>query len=451
MRNRLLALTTAIVVAIAVLAADAQQSPAADRLEKLIRDRVDSGMAIGLVVGVLEADGTRRTAAYGTAGPGAKPLSDKSIFEIGSITKVFTGTLLADMAARGVLAVDDPAQKHAPEMMRLPTRGEKPITLLDLSTHHSGLPRLPDNLAPKDPANPYVDYTLERLNAFLQGYTLTRDIGATFEYSNLGTGLLGAILANRAGTGYESLVRERILSPLGMTMTGVQVSAAMAPESAIGHNAAGVPVPAWISGVLVGAGGLRSNVDDMLKFLDANIGPPKSALERAMRTAHEPRRDAGGMRIGLNWLTRTVGQDRIVWHNGGTGGFRTFIGFDPERQIGAVVLSNSAHGVDDIGFHLINAAVPLLPTAVQLPPEKLRRYAGVYELAPEFRIDVTVEGGRIYIQATKQPRFEILPQSETEFFVRAFEARITFVVENSETTVLILRQGGLDQRARRLR
>jgi CubicO group peptidase (beta-lactamase class C family) len=451
MRNRLLALITAIVVAIAGLAADAQQSPAADRLEKLIRDRVDSGMAMGLVVGILAADGTRRIAAYGAAGPGAKPLTEKSIFEIGSITKVFTGTLLAEMAASGMLAVDDPAQKHAPDMMRLPTRGEKQITLLDLSTHHSGLPRLPDNLAPKDPANPYVDYTLERLNAFLQGHTLTRDVGATFEYSNLGTGLLGAILANRAGTDYESLVRERILSPLGMTMTGVQVSPAMASESAIGHNAAGAPVPPWVSGVLVGAGGLRSNVDDMLKFLDANIGPPKSALERAMRTAHEPRRDAGGIRIGLNWLIRTMSQDRIVWHNGGTGGFRTFIGFDPERQIGAVVLSNSAQGVDDIGFHLINAAVPLLPTPVQLAPEKLRRYAGVYELAPEFRIDVTVEGGRIYIQATKQPRFEILPQSETEFFVRAFEARITFVVEHGETTALILRQGGVDQRARRLR
>jgi len=311
------------VVASALLSADAQHFPDKDRLERMIRDRVDSGMATGIIVGVVEADGTRRTAAYGTAGPGAKPLSAKSVVEIGSITKVFTATLLADMAARGTLKIDDPAQAHAPAKMQLPTRGGKQITLLDLSTHHSGLPRLPDNLAPKDPANPYVDYTLERLRTFLQRHTLGRDVGAAFEYSNLGTGLLGVLLANRAGTDYESVVRERILSPLGMTMTGVQYSPAMTAERVVGHSATGAPVRGWDSGMLVAAGGLQSNLDDMMAFLDANIGPPRSALERAMRTAHAPRRDAGqDMRVGLNWLTRSVGKDRIIWHNGGTGGGR---------------------------------------------------------------------------------------------------------------------------------
>ena len=450
-RHRAVALMGAIAFSF-VLAAHAQHFPDSDRLERLIRDRVDSGMATGIIVGVLEADGTRRTAVYGAAGPGAKPLTEKSVVEIGSITKVFTGTLLADMVARGELGIDDVAQTHAPAMVRLPIRGQRQITLLDLSTHYSGLPRLPGNLAPADPANPYADYTLERLRIFLQGQSLARDVGAAFEYSNLGTGLLGVLLANRAGADYESLVRQRILAPLGMNMTGVQYSPAMAAERVVGHGATGAPVRGWDSGVLVAAGGLQSNLDDMLAFLDANVGAPRSALERAMRTAHEPRRDAGeDMRIGLNWLTRTVGQDRIIWHNGGTAGFRTFIGFDPERQVGAVVLSNSAQGIDDIGFHLINAAMPLLPTPVHLPPERLRRYVGVYEMTQQFRIEVTVEDQRIYIQATNQPRFEILAQSETEFFVRAFEARIAFITENGETTALVLRQGGMENRARKLR
>ena len=445
-------LTAAFVASALALAAGAQHFPDSERLQKLIRDRVDSGMATGIIVGVLEADGTRRTAAYGAAGPGAKPLSEKSVVEIGSITKVFTGTLLAEMAARGVLSVNDPAQAHAPDKMRLPTRGEKQITLLDLATHHSGLPRLPDNLRPEDPANPYADYTLERLLSFLERHTLARDVGAKFEYSNLGTGLLGVLLANRAGADYESLVRDRILMPLGMTMTGIQYSQAMTAERVAGHGVNGSPVRGWDLGLLAGAGGLRSNLDDMLKFLDANVGPPTSALERAMRAAQQPRLDVGqGTRVGLNWLTRTVGKDHIVWHNGGTGGFRTFIGFDPERQVGAVVLSNSAQSVDDIGFHLINAAVPLLPTPVTLKPEMLGRYVGVYELNPNFRLEVTVEGSRIYIQATKQPRFEIFAQSETEFFVRAVEARIAFIVENGQSTALILRQGGVEQRARKLR
>jgi D-alanyl-D-alanine-carboxypeptidase/D-alanyl-D-alanine-endopeptidase len=318
-------LTTACVVASAlVVAAGGQHVPDSERLQKLIRERVDSGMATGIVVGVLEADGTRRTAAYGAAGAGAKPLSEQSVVEIGSITKVFTGTLLAEMAARGVLGVDDLAQAHAPDKMRLPTRGDKQITLLDLATHHSGLPRLPDNLRPADPANPYADYTMERLLSFLERHTLVRNVGEKFEYSNLGTGLLGVLLANRARVDYESLVRERILAPLGMNMTGIQNSQAMTAERAVGHSATGSPVRDWDSGVLAGAGGLQSNLDDMLKFLDANVGPPTSALERAMRAAHQPRLDVGqDTRVGLNWLTRTVGKDRIVWHNGGTGGFRT--------------------------------------------------------------------------------------------------------------------------------
>lgn len=451
--SRWIFMATAILGSILSIAGATQHVPDDARLQALIRERVDSGMATGIVIGVLEADGTRRTAAYGSPGPGAKPLSTKSIFEIGSITKVFTGTLLAEMTARGEVTPDDPAQMHAPATMRIPVRGDKAITLVDLATHHSGLPRMPNNLAPADRANPYADYTKERLSAFLASHTLSRDIGATFEYSNLGAGLLGCLLANRAGTDYESLVRERVLVPLGMTMTSTRYSAAMTAERVAGHGTSGAPVPGWDLDALVGAGGLRSNLDDMLTFLDANVGAPRSALERAMRIAHEPRREAGDttMRVGLNWMTRTVGADRIVWHNGGTAGFHTFIGFDPVREVGVVVLTNFAQGADDIGFHLVNSAVPLLPTAIRVAPDVLRRYAGVYELTPEFRIEITVEDGRIYAHATKQSRFEIAAESETQFFPRAFDARITFVTEGDAVTGLILRQGGTEQRARKLR
>ena len=281
----------AVLASVMALTAGGQHVPDDARLEALIRARVDSGAATGIVVGVLEADGTRRVAAYGNPGPSAKPLSAKSVFEIGSITKVFTGTLLADMAARGKVSLEDPEQKHAPATMQIPTRGDKRITLVDLSTHHSGL-RLPSNIAPADRANPYADYTAERLGAFLRSHTPARDAGASFEYSNLGTGLLGFLLANRAGTDYESLVRARILEPLGMEMTGIQYSPAMTAERAIGLDASGSPVSGWGFDVLAGAGGLRSNLDDMLDFLDANVGAPRSALERAKRMAHEPRRDA---------------------------------------------------------------------------------------------------------------------------------------------------------------
>jgi len=149
--------------------------------------------------------------AYGTLEKGHMgPLNGDTIFEIGSISKVFTSLLLADMVNRKEVALDDPAAKYLPEHVRMPERSGKAITLLDLSTHRSGLPRVPGNLNPKDPTNPYADYSVDDLYQFLSGYTLPRDPGSEVEYSNLGGGLLGHILAHRAGTDYESLIRSRI-------------------------------------------------------------------------------------------------------------------------------------------------------------------------------------------------------------------------------------------------
>ena len=159
-----------------------------------------------MVVGTIDADGGTSMAAYGDPGPGALPLDADSLFEIGSITKVFTATLLADMVDRGEVALDDPVSKDLPETVRVPERNGRKITFVDLATQSSGLPRMPDNMHPRDPANPYADYTLEQLYDFLGRFTLTRDIGSQYEYSNLGVALLGGALARRAGASYEALL-----------------------------------------------------------------------------------------------------------------------------------------------------------------------------------------------------------------------------------------------------
>jgi D-alanyl-D-alanine-carboxypeptidase/D-alanyl-D-alanine-endopeptidase len=277
-------------------------------LTKLLKDRVDEDRATGLIVGVMEADGSTRIVSYGSAGAGAEPLGANSVFEIGSITKVFTATVLADMAQKGEVKLVAPAQTYAPKGMVLPRRGDKEITLLNLSEHNSGLPRMPTNFQPADALNPYADYSVAQLNTFLGGYQLTRDIGARFEYSNLGVGALGAILANKSGNSYEAMVQERVLKPLGMTMTGIALSPAMQKALAKGHDQSGQVTANWDIPTLAGAGALRSNMTDMLKFLDANVGPPKNDLERAMRDAQKPRAPAGpGMQIGLNWITTKTG------------------------------------------------------------------------------------------------------------------------------------------------
>src|SRR5262249_23511305 len=237
----------------------------AEEIREILIKRVDQQkQAVGIVVGVIEPAG-RRVVPYGNLANGdPRTLDGDTIFEIGSVSKVFTSLLLADMVSRKEVALDDPAAKYLPEHVKMPERSGKSITLLDLSTHSSGLPRLPNNLRPKDPRNPYAGYSVDDLYQFLSGYSLPRDPGSEFEYSNLGGGLLGHVLACRAGTDYESLIGIRITRPLSMPDTRITLSSSMKKRMATGHNALLAPVLNWDFPSLAGAGALRSTANDML-------------------------------------------------------------------------------------------------------------------------------------------------------------------------------------------
>jgi CubicO group peptidase (beta-lactamase class C family) len=325
-------------------------------LLSLIQQRVDAGRNTGIVVGVLRGSAAPLVAAYGNPGPGAKPLDPDSVFEIGSITKVFTTTLLMDMADRGLVKLDDPVGKYLPSTVRVPSRNGRQITLVDLATHTSGLPRMMSNLKPADPGNPYGSYTVEQLYEFLSSHELARDVGAQYEYSNVGMGILGHVLALRAGKDYEELAAERILRPLGMTHTGITMTPWMKEHLAVGHNMAGAPVPAWDVRTIAGAGALRSTLTDMLTFARANLDARAGKLQSLMQQAHTARHPTGrpGLSVGLGWHIRESDDQTIVWHNGGTGGYRTWMGFDAKRGTAAVVLTNSTHGADDLGLTLLN-------------------------------------------------------------------------------------------------
>ncbi len=398
----------------------------------------------GIVVGLLDANGNRRIVAAG--------VDTGAVFEIGSITKVFTASALADMVARGEVKLDDPVANYLPRAVRMPVR-VRPITLLDLATQSSGLPRLPDNFAPRDSSNPYADYSVQQLYEFLSRYQLPRDPGASYEYSNLGVGLLGHALALRAGMSYEQLVTRRILSPLGMRETAITLTPAMRARLAPGHDVGGNVVPNWDLPTLAGAGALRSTARDMLTFLAANLDTVGATpLTRGLRQTHEPRQasDNPNLKVGLAWhiLSRPVGN--IVWHNGGTGGYRSFIGFDPARRIGVVVLSNLNRSVDDLGYHLLDESFPLTPppqrhTEVAVDSLVLARYVGDYELAPTFHIAITREGAHLFAQATAQPRFPIFAESDSSFFLKVVDAQITFQPDG-----LVLHQNGQQLPGRKL-
>lgn len=426
-----------------------QPLPSDSAVRALLTTRVqtfpDSGKhGTGIVLGLLDATGRRRIIAVG--------VDSSAVFEIGSITKTFTASVLADMALRGEVRLDDPVAQYLPDSAHVPSRNGKQITLLDLATQVSGLPRLPSNLAPRDPANPYADYSVQQLYAFLAGYQLTRDIGATYEYSNLGMGLLGLALARKAGTSYETLVTRRILTPLGMRETAITLTPALRARLARGHDADGNVVPNWDLPTLAGAGALRSTTRDMLTYLAANLDTT-SSVDRAMRDAHTPRHEAGSpnMQIGLAWhiMSRPVGN--LVWHNGGTGGYRSFSGFDPARRIGVVVLSNLNASVDDIGFHLLDETFPLQQPAAQrvevaVDSTVLARYVGEYELAPTFHIAVTREGMNLFLQATAQPRFRIYAESDSTFFLKVVDAQVTF-----RPDAMVLHQNGQHIPGRKIR
>ncbi len=456
--------TTATIISTMGASAQSVPQPAlpsdAD-IRQMLVDRIDAQhQSVGIVVGIIGPKG-RRIISYGHLEKGdARPLDGDTIFEIGSATKVFTSLLLADMVQRGEVALDDPVTKYLPAGVKMPERNGRSITLVDLATHTSGLPRVPANMMPKDQANPYADYSVEQLYEFLSTYQLTRDIGSKYEYSNLGGGLLGHVLARRAGMDYEALVRSRICDPLGMKSTWITLTPEMKARLAVGHNAALETVENWDLPTLSGAGAIRSTANDLLTFLAANLGYTKSPLAPAMAAMLKVRRPTGQPRleIALGWHVLTTNGEDIIWHNGGTGGYRSFMGFDPKTRIGVVALSNAetAVGMDDIGRHLLDPSVPLVKPPkerkeVTVDPKLFDGYAGIYQIVPNVAFTITRDGAHLFAQLTGQGKAEIFPEGERDYFYKVVDAQITFVTDGSgRATELILHQNGLDQHAKRM-
>jgi CubicO group peptidase (beta-lactamase class C family) len=332
-------LTRGLILLTAAAIAFAQSD---DEIRKLLAGH----KATGIVVGTVDAQGGRRIVAHGNVRP-------DSIFEIGSIAKAFTALLLTDMVERGEVRLSDPVSKYLPDGVRMPRRG-RDITLGDLATHMSGLPRLPTNLSPKSLADPYVDYTPARLYEFLTAYELTREPGAKWEYSNLGYGLLGHLLARRAGSDFETLARMRLCGPLDMMNTWQHLPKHLEERMAQGHNAQLQPVPYWNWDALAGAGAFRSDAGDMLEFLAANLGHKKTGLAPAMAAMRIPRIPvAPGMGQAIGWNTGTQAGSEFFLKDGGTFGFSSVIAFDPKRRTGIVILSNTFGSVVDLAVRLM--------------------------------------------------------------------------------------------------
>lgn len=443
-----------------------QQSPVFPpdaEIRKLISQRIDGDYHdVTMVVGVIDPSG-RRVISSGAGGDG------DTVFEIGSITKTFTALLLADMVDKGEVTLEDPVQKFLPAQVKVPSHGGKQITLAELAMNTSGLP---DNPLDVDPTN-YSDFhagyaaSVDQLYGILGRYQLTLDPGAKAGHSNLGVGLLGHALALRASMDYEPLLKTRILKPLGMTDTAVTLTADMSHREAAGHDpylrqGANIEL-----GALAGAGALKSTANDMLKFLAAELGYGDNPLKQAMATQISAIRTPLGavdqMALQVAISPGPVGD--IVWTNGGTFGAQSFLGFDPTRRIGVVVLVNATGPhrlVDDIGLNLLTGSpVATVPPPqppppanreiAALTPDVLDRYVGFYHVTPQFTVTVTRSGNRLFAQLTGQAAYEIFPESQTKFFWKIVEAEATFNLgAGSRAESPTLHQGGQDILARRI-
>ncbi len=437
-------------VLLSVGLAHARDETLRERIDRLFAPAIEGEWLTGAAVGVIDGEDTL-VLGYGR-GVGDEPPDGDTVYEIGSVSKTFTGTLLADMVERGVVSLEDPVEGLLPKGVTVPKRKGKEVLLWHLSTHTSGLPRMPDNFTPKDPENPYADYSVAQMYAFVKKTKLARDPGAEYEYSNLGAGLLGHALALKAKMPYERLLEERIRKPLGMTSTRIALTDDMLRRLAPPCLADGTPTKRWDFPTLAGAGGIRSTVNDMLAYLRANLHPGDDDLGRAMKLAQTPRHDFPGGKIGLGWH---ITPDGGVWHNGQTGGYHSFIGFNPKTGRGVVILSNTGNGiVDGIGGKVLEILAgkkpkpPELPQPARVAPEVLERYVGTYR-GSGLEFTVTREEGRLYVQLTGQARFRVFAMGEREFVYRIVEARITFDGED-EVTGLVLHQNGKDMPAARM-
>jgi len=419
-------------MASSVLAATAGADFASDDdVRDILRERIDRAhQSVGIVA--ISFDSAReKIVTYGQSGSAVGQLDRDTVFEIGSITKVFTALLLTEMVTRGEVALDDPVSKFLPGTVKIPDRNGKQITLLDLATYTSGLPRIPDGI-PASGDNPYAAYTVEQLYAFLSSYTLHYDPGTHYEYSNLGFGLLGHALALRAGSSYEDLLVSRVCEPLGLRDTCISLSNSMRERLAQGHASNLKPASNWDIPTLAGAGALRSTASDLVKFVKATClsganAPLRSAIDMLLQTRRPT--NLPNTEVGLGCFIRTGNKDEIIWKDGGTGGYASFAGFSTTLRSGAIVLSNSINSVNDIGFRLTNPAYTIAqyPPEVAVDPAVLATYQGVYEMNPKFALTIRAEAGRLFVRGTGQPEFELFAEDQNRFFMRFVDAQGTFL------------------------
>jgi D-alanyl-D-alanine-carboxypeptidase/D-alanyl-D-alanine-endopeptidase len=443
-------------IALLVLAVTGQgvaraQTPDDAAIRAILAERIDGNrQSVGIVVGVVSPQG-RRVISHGHYSlQDSRKVGPDTLFEIGSVTKIFTALLLADMALRKELNLNDPVRRFLPPDIAARADGLGETSLADLATHTAGFPFWPSGIA-ADAAglDAMASYSVEQLLEFTATFRAPPRAEVRWNYSNTDMGLLGHVLARRAGMSYDTLLARRITRPLLMTNTSVSLSPAQQRQMAVGHDAQLTPAGPWRVPALAASGSLHSTARDLLTLLEA-ISKSGSILQKAMPTMLGTRRPSSGFQQALGWMVLDQGPGNgLLLHDGNTRGFASSIVYDPSSRTGVVVLSNSATSVSDIARHIVRPVLPLtapLPpapvkTEVAVPAALLDSYVGDYEPRPGVVFKVSRDGDGLALEIPGIPRLPLRAQSERDFFVPQ-NTRITvqFVIdEATKVTGLVLK------------
>lgn len=416
-------------------------------------DAFAQGKPGGVAVAWVDADGAAFFSAGKFSADDARAITPDTQFEIGSVTKVFTALLLAESERLGKVSRNDPAAKFLLPAGDPDQAALAKITLLSLTTHSSGLPRLPANIGANPDGNPdpYATYDRAALVAGLRLHGPAAPVGRSVAYSNFGVSVLGEALGAAWGTTYAAALETHVLVPLGLKHTTLAMPGSALPEGlAPGHSGEGKRVGNWTFLACAPCGALRSSARDLAIFLQAARGGAEAPLHAAFAattTAQRPVEDMGG-RIGLGWFLEGDAARPVTWHNGGTGGYRSFVGFIPGATgAGVAVLTNHQVGVDEIGRALLGVK-PSKPVSAAV--KDAATYLGRYVLTPAFAIDITTVRGALFAQVTGQGRLGLRETAPDRFALVGVPAEISFERDAaSKVVALVLHQNGADQRAPR--
>lgn len=411
----------------------------------VLRSQLEQGVEAGALlsgVAVIRRSGDMSTVSAGRmALDSDRRPGEDSRYQIGSITKPFTYLLLAEMVEAGQLSYETTLSELLGDDFEFANAAVGDITLLELATHTSGLPRLPANLGAASMVNPYADYDEAALLEALRSARQGQPLGHGYAYSNFGAGLLGYLLGRADGRGYQQALTERVLEPLALAETSFEGGEAVAT----GFSGGEATTP-WTFQSLAGAGALWSTSSDLMRLGAIQLGEIPNPLNHDLGADRDIVIDeAGPFRLTRVWHVAESSEGRVFWHNGGTSGFRSFFGFRPATEESlALLLAGDLNPLsiasDWFGFDRIERE-PL-----EVDPE----VTGQYRLTPQVGIGVYEQDGQLVTQLSGQSPAPLEPAGDDWYALNVADASLHFSRENGTVVAVELVQNGRTQRAEKV-